>query len=313
MSEKNDFEQAIALLMKGRRQEAAKELWTLYRTVASESFRLQVIVEGLVNALDPFKDLDQLMTAVNKGIALSEQMNRADIQAYLMAKKASLHMNEITILQYRQQNLRLHPAWIGFATEAEEAEHGAITEKIDETEKSAVTLLSSALQMAKEAGNKRIEAYVWVCSGEVNVGRYMHFKMQAMMGSIERAKWRRRLSLLRRYGLENYLFYDLRQIRELRKYIAQFTSHLLRAASLFHEINDSAEANTLFNLSNHLRIAFKFMEARRYLKRAETVARNYNQELLLKHIEEMKKRIKARNKDVPNYVEGETREEIRIN
>lgn len=299
--------------MKGRRQEAAKKLWPLYTTVVSESFRLQVIVEGLVNALDPFKDLDPLMTAVNEGLALSEHMDRADIQAYLMAKKASLHMNEITILQYRQQNLRLHPEWIGFATETEEAEFRAMTEKIDETEKNADTLVSSALQMAKEAGDRRIEACVWVCSGEVNVGRYMHFKMQAMMGSIERAKWWRRLSLLRRYGLENYLFYNLHQIRKLRKYITDFTSSLLCAANLFHEINDSEEAYTFFNLSNHLRTAFKFRDARRYLKRAETIARNFNQELLLKHIEEMMKRIKARNKDVPNYLEGETREEIRIN
>ena len=313
MSEKNDFEQAIALLSKGRKQEAAKELWTLYTTVASKSFRLQVIVDGLVNALHPFKDLDQLMTVVNEGISLSEQMNKADIQAYLMAKKASLHMNEITILQYRQQNLRLHPAWIAFATEAEEAEYRAITEKINEIEESADALLGPALQMANETENKRTEACVWVSTGEVNVGRYMHFKMQAMMGSVERAKWWRRLSLLRRYGLENYLFYNLREIRELRNYIAQFTSSLLRAASLFQEIIDSEEAYSLFKLSNHLRTAFKFREARKYLKRAETVARNYNQELLLKHVEEMKKRIKSRNKDVPNYLEGETREEIRIN
>lgn len=145
------------------------------------------------------------------------------------------------------------------------------------------------MQMAKEAGNKRIEAHVWVSLGEVNVGRYMHFKMQAMIGSVGKAKWWHRLSLLRRYGLENYLFYDLRQIRELRNYIAQFTSSLLRAASLFKEINDSGEAYTLYNLSNHLRTAFKFREASRYIKRAEAVARNYNEELLLKNIEEMKK------------------------
>lgn len=135
--------------MKGRKREAAKELWTLYAKVASKGFRLQII-DGLVNALDPFKDLDRLMMAVNEGTALAEQMNRADIQAYLIAKKASLHMNEISILQYRQQNLRLHPAWIGFATEAERAEYRAITEKINEIETSADTLLGRPCKWLKK-------------------------------------------------------------------------------------------------------------------------------------------------------------------
>jgi hypothetical protein len=311
MSEINDFEQAVALLRNGRKRQAAKELWDLYFKVANKGFRLQII-DALVNALDPFKDLDRLVKTVSEGIGLSDQMNRGDVKAYLMGKKASLHMNEITILQYRQQNLRLHPAWIGFATEAEKAEYETIIEKIKEIERSAGALLDRAMQIAKEVGNKRVEACVWVSSGEVNVGRYMHFKMHAMMGSIGRAKWWHRLRLLRRYGFENYLFYDLRQIRELRNYISQFTKGLLRAASLFKELNDSGEAYTLYKLSNHLRTAFRFRQASRYLKRAEAVARKYNEELLLKHIEEMKKLVKDRNKGVPNYLEGETREEITL-
>ena len=81
---------------------------------------------------------------------------------------------------------------------------------------------------------------------------------------------------------------------------------------MFREINDPREAHAFYNLANHLRIAFRFRQATNYLKQARVVAQKHNEQLLLKQIDELARIVKARNKDVPNYLEGETRKEVTL-
>ena len=312
MSENTDFQNAMALLQSGRRKEATKEFLNLYAKVTNIGFRLQVI-DVLMSSLDPILQTDKLIEVADDGINITQQLNRPDIEAHLMAAKATYIMNEIYSLKYRQHNLKLLPQqWINFSTERDEAEYVNITEAIHDREHEVDNLINEAIKIAGLTNDKMVQAYVAMSVGDVHQSRYMNLKMDAIPGRSTRAKWWLRLEPLRQRGLENYLFFNLHQIRALRNHLSRVTQCFLRAAELFREINDPREAHAFYNLANHLRIAFRFRQATNYLKQARVVAQKHNEQLLLKQIDELARIMKARNKDVPNYLEGETRKEVTL-
>lgn len=311
MSDVDDFKNAVALMNAGKGQEAAQEFWRLYRSVRNAGLRLQVI-DALMNAVDPVRENSTRIALANEGMHIAQQIQRDELRAYMMGRKASFLSMEVTFLKHRQVSLKLTPGWLGFATEAEKTEHEGISESIERIEGEIDALLRDALTIAQETADKKLEASIWMAHGDVSSRKYMFFKMNVMVGNPTRpqwkARWWNRLVILRRYGLENYLFYSWREIKELRCYISHFTECFLRAAHLYRDTNDAAEANALYNLANHLRTAFRFRQARKYLAQAKVIAEKNNDRFLLSRITAMEQSIRARNKDVPNYLEGETRD-----
>jgi len=168
--------------------------------------------------------------------------------------------------------------------------------------------LEKAMGIAQSTGNKKTKGYVWMSLGQVNSARYQHAKKEAVGDSARRASWWLRLAPLRRHGLENYLFFSFKTIKKLRGYISNFTDAFLKAAEIFREINDSAETYAFYNLANNLNTASKFKEARKYLEQAKLVAQKHNERFLLRQIEEMEQIIRDKHKNIPNYLEGETRD-----
>lgn len=222
-------------------------------------------------------------------------------------------MKEIYSLKYGQHNLKLLPQrWINFSTERDQAEYSHVTQAIDDKEHEVDNLISEATKLADLTNDKIIQAYVAMSVGDVHQSRYMNLKMDAIPGRSTRAKWWLRLKPLRQGGLENYLFFNLQEIRALRNHLSRVKRSLLRAAELFRAINDPREAHAFYNLANHLRISFKFRQAINYHKHARVVAQKHNQQLLLKQIDELTKIVISRNKNVPNYLEGETRKEVTL-
>ena len=312
MSENTDFQNAMVLLQSGRRKEATKEFLNLYTKVTSIGFRLQVI-DALLSSLDPIRQTNKLIEVADDGINIAQQLNRPEMKAHFMAAKATHIMKEIYSLKYRQYNLKLLPQrWINFSTERDQAEYAHVTKAIDDKEDEVDNLISEATKLADLTNNKVVQAYVAMSVGDVHHSRYMNLKMDAIPGRSMRAKWWRRLKPLRQRGLENYLFFNLHEIRALRNHLSRVERSFLRAAELFRAINDPSEAHAFYNLANHLRISFKFRQAINYLKKARVVAQKHNQELLVKQIDELARIVKTRNKDVPNYLEGETRKEVTL-
>lgn len=306
MSEENNLKKAFALLQSGRKEEAAKELLALYEKATNNGYRLEVI-DVLLSALDPIKENDKLIKTADEGVKIAHQMNRKDVEAYLMARKADFFTNEVSLLKYNQHNLKLASDWVGFATEADKNEYERLTREIMRLENETDSLIEEAISISEGIGNKKTEGYVWMSLGQVISTRYLHFKMDAMKGSSRRAKWWLRLTPLRRHGLENYLFFSFGQIKQLREYISTFTEAFLKATKIFRGINDSAEAYALYNLANNLNIAFEFKKARKYLAQARAVAQKHNELFLLKQIEEMEQIVRDKHRNTPNYLEGETR------
>ena len=60
------------------------------------------------------------------------------------------------------------------------------------------------------------------------------------------------------------------------------------------------------NLASSLRTVYKFGTARRYLKKAKSIAQKYNDPLLRQQIEILEEEIRTKNRDIPDYINGET-------
>jgi hypothetical protein len=312
MSEKNDFQNAVILLSSGRRKQAAKAFMCLYDNATDAGFKLNII-DMLMSCLDPIREVDKLLQVVNDGINIAQQLNRQDLVPHLLGAKATYVMKQISNLKYRQHSLKLMPyLWINFATETERDEYEHLSRAIRDGEAEVHSLVSKATMLARQAADRIVQAYVLMATGDVHQSRFMNLKMDAMTGKSTRAKWWLRLEPLRQRGLEHFLFFTFGQIRLLRDHLSQVAECYLAAAELFREINDPREAHAFYNLANHLRIAYQFRRAMKYLKKARIVAQNHNEHLLLKQIDELARIVRAKNKDVPDYLEGEKREEITV-
>lgn len=304
MSEENDLHNAMHLLANGSRKEAATQLLSLYRRTTKTGLKLQLI-DTLLGTLDRLKENDLLISLSTEGFTLAEQLKRADLQAHFMARKAEFLMSKIALPQYERHNLRLSPGWLEFSTEADQDQHAILTTEIEKHEKEISALLSDAVALAEQSGNKKVLGYVLMSKASVESLRYLQFKMDCIPGNRKITRWTR---LLRGFDLEYLLAFDREQRNKLKGYIAAFTLDSLRAVQLFDELEDVTAGYAYHNLANALKNAYKFREAKRCLAKAKGAAQKYGDSFLSQRIEEMERAIKVRNKDIPNYLEGETRE-----
>src|ERR1700688_367837 len=84
-------------------------------------------------------------------------------------------------------------------------------------------------------------------------------------------------------------------------------SHIAAADEFRKDGDESGTGYAYYNLANHLRTAFLFSKAKKYLHLAKRVAERHRDENLLSSIKVLEKSIRARTRDIPNYLAGERR------
>lgn len=96
--------------------------------------------------------------------------------------------------------------------------------------------------------------------------------------------------------------------QKLNAYFNSFTSCFLRAARLFEEIGDSLAGHAYHNLAIYLKSTYRFRAAKGYLAKARIIALKHNDAALMRLLDALEGSIKAKNRDIPDYLSGETRE-----
>ena len=306
MSEKDNLQNAINLLMNGKRKEAAAELLNLDSKIMDKNLRIQLI-DASLSALDPTKDGGRLIELSGEGIKIAGDYGRKDLQAHFMSRRADFLMTKVAFLQYRRQNLKLAPGWIEFSTEVDKQEYEKLTGQVEKLEKEVNDLLAQAIILAEQSGNKNILGRVLMAKGSVESSRYLQYKTECMQGNIRTKLWLK-FEFLRYPPFEHTIIFTWKNAQKLQSFIDTFTENFLRAAQIFEESEDSTAGYAYHNLANDLKTAYRFREARRYLEKAKSVAVKHNDPLLKKQVEMLEKAIKAKNRDIPDYLSGETRE-----
>lgn len=143
--------------------------------------------------------------------------------------------------------------------------------------------------------------------GSLASARYMELKGEYLRLELPIVKWLKS-GWLRYYLFDHRFIFNTEHRQELKALIRSYRADYLRAATLFDGVGSSMAANAYYNLANHLRTAFRFREARKYISKAEAIARTHNDVVVLRQAKVLKRIIKARNKDIPNYVAGEKRD-----
>ena len=307
MSEKDDVNRAVAQLLNGNRRQAGVELLNLYNRVNQKYLKVQII-DGLLTALDPVKEIKKLLEFSEAGIRISKKLHDTSGQAYFMSRKADLIVSaKLPFLEYQLHNLKLASGWIGFSTEIDKKSYEALMSEVNSFESEADLLLKDALALV--GTDKKVEGRILMSRGSIESSRYLRYKSE-FMGGNAKAKWWLKFQFFR-YPLAEYLFiFNNSQSKKLRSCIDSFTVDYLKAAKIYEQLNDSASGYAYHNLANHLKLAYKFWAAKKYLAKAKKVAQKFNDQLLIQQVKAMELAIKAKNKDTPDYLAGETRQGI---
>lgn len=302
MPEENNFNNAMSLLIAGRRKEAAVELLNLYQRTTKKSLRLQLI-EALMSALNHKRENQKLIDLSSEGIKFSEDLQLPALQAHFMSRKAEFLSNKSSLLHCQRAELKLAPGWLGFSTEAERISYDSLTAEIKSLEKETDRLLSDATTIAKLTGKKKVLGFILMSKGYVESSRYLDCKLKCID-----VTWKSKVRLLfYKWGFEIPLLFGFKRYKRLKTYVDSFTKSYLEAVRLLEEIDDLAAGSAYYNLAVHLKMAYKFRQAKNYLRKAKFIAEKHRNTSLRHQINELKKSIKARNRDIPNYLEGETR------
>jgi len=305
MSEENDLKKMIELLMAGKRKEAAAGLLNLYPRITKKELRLQLI-DASLSTLDPIKENQKLIEMSAEGVKIAEDLQMPNLQAHFMGNKANFLMDKITFLQHQRYSLKLAPGWIEFSTEADKKQYEIIIKEVERREKEINTLLAQAMILAEQSGDKKVLGRILMFRGSVESTRHLHHKIKCFSGNSKVKRWLK-FKFLHHLILKYPFIFNKKQSKRLKSFVASFTSDFLRAAQVFEEIKDPTAGYAYHNLANNLKSAYRFKKAKKYLKKAESVAKEYNDTLLMRQVKIMKKAIKAKNRDIPDYIGGETR------
>ena len=308
MTEKDKLQNAVYLLLSGHRKEAAGELLALEKIITEKNLRIQLI-DAALSVFDPFEDNAKLIELSEEAIIMTAKYGRKDLQAFFMSRKADFLMGKMSLLSYRQGNLKLSPDWIEFSTEADKNENELLTAEINKIENEINNLLRDALVLAEQNDNKLAMARVLMASASIDSARYLQYKLECMRGGLRTKIWVKFLFM--RYPLfEKWLIFSKEKTIKLNGFVKSYTNKFLKAAQILEELNDSLAGYAYHNLANDLKSAYRFRLAKKYLSKASMVAEKHNDTLLKKQVVIMRKLIKARNKDIPDYINGETRQNI---
>jgi hypothetical protein len=305
MSKENDFKKAMSLLMSGRRKEAAAVMLPLYQQATKREFKIQII-DALLSAIDPILENQRLIDMASEGAKLACELGATDLQAHFISRRADFLMVKVSSYHYQCANLKLAPGWIEFSTEADRKNYEMLAMKKNELEIEIDHQLNEALALSERTGNKKVLAFILMSRASIQSSRYIQYKMDSLRRTRKAKVW----LLLHKMGCEFPIVFGFKYSKVLKSYIKSFTADYLRAAKLFEEIDDDGAGYAYFDLAVQLKSSYLFSKAIKSLRKAKTIAKKYNNELMAAKIKDLEKSIKARNRDVPDYLKGEKREEI---
>lgn len=305
MSAEDKLKNILVLVAQGRRREASFEILLLEKEITNKNLRIQLI-DAAQSALDPVENNELLIRLCSEAIQISKDYNRNDLRAVFMSRKADFLEGKINFLHYEQQNLKLSPGWLEFSTERDRNNYNEITKEINKIDDEINSLLDNALRLSVALKIKDIIARVLMSTADIDGARYLYKKSDMLRGGLYVKAWLK-LRFMRYPFFENTFILSSERKAELKKLLTSCRSNYLKSAQLFEELNDPMSGYVYHNLANSLNSAYRFGEAKKYINKASISAEKFNDDLLKKSIETLLKTLKSKNRDVPDYVHGETR------
>jgi hypothetical protein len=222
-------------------------------------------------------------------------------KAYLQARKALFLTHMAAEKNHASRNLNLAKGWTGFSLERERELFETLSKELEAMEASAEILVAEARAWAKESSGESEAARVLVELGSVQAVRYLNQKMKWLRDSkVDR--------LMRRLNFETHFGFSRGERRKLRGMKNLCLNIFQEAVVASRKTGDEEmEAFSRYNHGLWLKTFYRFKSASRQISLAKGIAERKNIQELLGKIPIVEQSIRMRNRDIPNYAEGESR------
>lgn len=303
MSEKSKIYKAHALIAQGKTEEAEKILWTLYPSKDS-LIRVDAVL-ALLSVLNHVTQNDKLLEITDVGIEVARQIGKQDVLGYLMAKKCTFLLTELSTMIHREKNLVLSAnvfKWIEFSLERDKKEYFLIKGERKKIEKEVEHLVGQVLAITEQATDHYFRGHLYSSVGDYYSSKYLTDQLDFMKGGRARSRIAN-LYFVRRWNLDKFL-YDRVNRKNLRESLKNCFLYFEKSIAEFKAGGKPAEeAHTIYNLAVKHKITYSFCKAKKLLSRAKVLAKAQNEERLLEKIALLEKEVEDKNKHMQNYVE----------
>jgi hypothetical protein len=221
---------------------------------------------------------------------LSLDLKRHDILATYMAFKAECLTYRCSVLFYKIRNLKMSPGWKSFALESEKKLHDDFVAKRDKYKKEADELISKAVKIAEDIGDKVILARVLRSKALICGENRLVLQMERIRES------KMYLFFLNNFNLKfDFLLVNKKGIEKVTN---EQRNILLRAADLVKQCHNNQElAYILFSLVSEMLVAGRTGEAKKYLAEATALAHALSEKILINQAKLLKDSIRNKKSD----------------
>jgi hypothetical protein len=302
MTEKEKYKMATQLMSKEKesRKKAATIFNELVEKANNNSIKMQSIL-FLVVLLNAVDHNSRIIAVCDKGLILGKKLNDYGSVAYLMSIKAKCLEEQASLCNYEKHSLSSSLGWFNYSLESDKEKADIFDKKGAILEGQSKILIDDAIRMAEKIRRHDALANILMMSGEIYGGMYLTRKIRKMKNP-------KLYLFLNKFHLDDFYMRFIEGDGETWRCIKKSEALLLRASQIFESLgNQTNQAYAFYNLANQVRLAREFRKAKKYLEKARRIAQIKNDIPLLESIGILEETIRAKNKDVPDYINGERR------
>lgn len=298
------FQEIDNLISQGAFSEANVLLDELYENLDNTQ-KVEAVKRLAVTAKD-FVRLHKLSGQLDEAILISTAYGKWDEVLYFESEKLNCLVHELSMMVYRQKNLKLAEnvfPWIGFALESNKTEYEQIEEasaKIDQKASDLVDKING--ELSRKNWSASLVARVYLQFAEYYSSLYLHYMQKFMRGGKIKSKLANS-RFVRRWNLFLYLytFDERKKILEARELSFKYAQ--LAVDEFTKDSDKSGKAHALYNYAIKLCTCNKFRKALKALKEAEDSLDANQDAFLLKQITEYREQVRDKNRNIRDYVE----------
>lgn len=303
MSEEQNLKQARNFIDENNKPKAVEILWKLYQS-DNQKIKLDTILCLLV-ILDRSIENNKIIEIIDEGLKIAPKIDK-DIEAYLLIQKCCLLLIRLSLMIYRQKNLKLAAQvfkWINFSTEREKEEFELIIKQKQKIEEETQRLEDNVCNYIQVNKSHRTRGRIFLELSEIYNLKYSNNQLDLMIGGKKRS-WLGNKYLIKRWNLGKWFLYNSKGRKKLKENWHECLNFMDLAISEFKAGRFNEElAHAYYNLAVKYQFIFQFRKAKKALKLALKLAEEYNCKRLLAQITLLGKRLKEKNKNIKNYVE----------
>ena len=298
------FQEIDNLIAQGAFYEANVLLERLYEN-ANNHQKVEVIKRFMVT-IKGITDTDRLLKLAEEAILISTAYGKWDEVLYFESKKLIYLTHELSMMVYRQKNLKLAEnvfPWIGFALESNKEEYEYIAELSANIEEKAQKLADTIIEdLKKKDWSSSLVARIYLELADYYSTLYLHYLQKFMSGGRVKSKFANN-RYVRWWNLFLFLYTkdERKKIVESRELSFQYAQ--LSVDEFTKDSDKSGKAHALYNYAIKLNTCSKFSKALRVLKEAQATLDKKEDGFLLDQIIEYSQLVKNKNRGGRDYVE----------